>query len=94
MPDQEAEPKIPYITKRELIQRTGRSQASIQRMMRAGMPFVRYFGGVTLFDYPRVLDWMQDNGLASVQVINALRQGKRSDKVRKTRSDAGQPKKK
>jgi predicted nucleic acid-binding protein len=69
-----------------LMERTGLSRSSIQRMMLRGMPYEKYESGYTAFEYQTCVDWMSANGYAPSDIISKLkRRHKINKRVRKPR---------
>lgn len=66
---QNRRPDLKYITKNELMRRTGRSRSTIQRMLRRGMPSIKYYGGVLVFCWQDVVKWLNENKYAPPSVI-------------------------
>ncbi len=50
------------ITKRQLMQRLGRSRSTIQNYMNQGMPFVRFENRRIGYDYDEVKEWLISKG--------------------------------
>ena len=57
------------INKRELIELLGVSRATIQRMMKNGLPYTRFVNYVA-FDYSEVKHWLEENNYAPPELMS------------------------
>jgi len=63
-----------YITKAELARRIERSQATVQRMMRRGLPYIRYYRDVVMFSWEDCVAWLNEQHYAPPSIIERWRQ--------------------
>ena len=66
-----------YITKAQLMERLDCSRSTVQRMMRAGLPHIRYYGNYIIYQWDEVVEWLNENNNAPPKGIDLIRKGRK-----------------